>query len=127
MSRKVLLVITKICFLFLLVLPAAYAEEPVVSPTEGTIGTTFTITGSDLGAKEGLVLVGSVPCDVLAWSDTSIVAFIRTPMRPGTYDLVLKTRGGAWDSATAWVTRWATWPFRSTMTVAGAGRAGTCP
>lgn len=95
MSKRALLVGTSVCFLFLTFLSAAYADTPVVTPAEGTIGTTFTITGSDFGTKRGRVFVGSKPCRVIEWSDTSIEALIRAPMEPGAYDLVLKPKGGA--------------------------------
>lgn len=90
--RSVLLVAST-CFAWLIFLSAAYADTPVVNPSEGTIGTTFTISGSDFGTKEGSVFIGSKPCHVLAWSDTNIECLIKVPMPPGEYDLVLRLHG----------------------------------
>jgi hypothetical protein len=94
MSRRTLLLGAWVCLVFLGFLSPTYAET-VVNPNEGTIGTTITISGADFGTKKGTVLIGSKPCRVLAWSDTSIEALVRTPMPPGTYDLVLKPKGEA--------------------------------
>jgi len=93
MSR---LIGTAVSLAWLILLPLAHAGAPavdVVNPSEGTIGTTFTITGSDFGAKEGLVFIDSRPCQVLAWSDESIECRIKTPMPPREYDLVLRPKG----------------------------------
>lgn len=77
----------------LTLLGASGAWAATVVPNEGTIGTTFTISGSNFGAKRGTVFIGSIPAQVLAWSDTEIDCLIRVPMSPGDYDLVLNPQG----------------------------------
>jgi hypothetical protein len=77
----------------LISLGASGAWAATVVPAEGTIGTTFTILGSNFGAKRGTIFIGSIAAQVLAWSDTQIDCLIRVPMSPGEYDLELNPQG----------------------------------
>lgn len=61
-----------------------------VNPTEGTIGTDLTITGSDFGTKKGKVLVGRTPLVVLEWADGSIRGHLTKALTPGTYNVTIQ-------------------------------------
>lgn len=93
MKKPLYLKSTLVCCILLVIVSAAAADISGVSPSEGTIGTIFTISGSDFGMKEGGVFIGSRPCQVLAWNDTSIECRIKVPMPAGEYDLMLRSHG----------------------------------
>ena len=81
-----------ICFCLWAVSSAARAGT-TITPNLGTVGTEFTIAGSQFGPKQGTVFIGGMPCQVLAWSDTTIECLIKIPMEPGEYDVVLNPQG----------------------------------
>ena len=64
---------------------------------EGTIGMTFTISGSGFGTNKPHVYVQyanrSVKATVLDWSNTHIAFLWTKKLPPGTYDLMVKTKG----------------------------------
>jgi len=60
-----------------------------VQPTEGTIGTKFTIAGCHQWAQKGNVFIGPERCKVKTWTDTSIVCRIKKKLLPGTYDITI--------------------------------------
>jgi hypothetical protein len=49
-----------------------------LSPTEGTIGTQITITGTEFGPKKDKVLIGGVAPKIAkdGWTDTRIMATV---------------------------------------------------
>jgi parallel beta-helix repeat protein len=53
----------------------------VVSPTEGTIGTRITITGSGFGDKKGKVLINGIAAKIAKgdWSENQIICTIKKP------------------------------------------------
>jgi len=61
----------------------------VVQPTQGTIGTEFTIAGCNQWTEEGEVLIGPTACKVKTWTDTSILCRVRKKLPPGTYDITI--------------------------------------
>jgi hypothetical protein len=91
--KKALLVGAWGCLVFLSFLSPAHAGLPFVSPGEGTIGTTLTISGGPFSVKRGTVFLGSKPCQVLEWGDKAVKCFINEPMQPGTYDIRLDLQG----------------------------------
>jgi hypothetical protein len=64
-----------------------------VYPVEGTIGTEFTITGSDFGTKKGKVLIQDVAATVLQWMDGLIECRLTKPIVPGLYDVTIQPKG----------------------------------
>ena len=65
--------------------------DPMVN--EITIGSQFIITGSNLGAKVGKVLVGTSVAKILSWNDTSITCSAnRLPLPSGPHDAIIKPR-----------------------------------
>ena len=93
MSKRALFVGMWVCLVLLSFVSAVHAVTPSVTPNEGTIGTTFTISGEHFGAKRGTVFIGSKPCQVLEWGDTAIKCLINEPMKSGTYDVRLDLQG----------------------------------
>jgi hypothetical protein len=96
LKLRFVLLSASLCFACLMMQSAAYAITPVIdelNPAEGTIGTTFTITGTDFGTKKGTVFIGSKPSKVLEWSDTKIQCLINVPVPPGEYDVTLNFHG----------------------------------
>jgi hypothetical protein len=68
------------------------SSSPFILPTQGTIGTLLTITGSGFGTN-GSVKVGGKSCTVLGWADGSITCVIKTSLSPpGPYDVVVKPK-----------------------------------
>jgi len=55
------------------------------TPSEGTIGTVLTITGSDFGEKKGKVLIGGYPTKIgkNGWTDTAITCTVNKPLPEG--------------------------------------------
>ncbi len=82
-------------YFHLLAVTSAAGTVTSISPDVGTIGTTFTVAGLHLGAKQGTVFLGPMPCQVLAWGDTSIQCLIKTPIEAGEYDVVLNPQGAS--------------------------------
>jgi hypothetical protein len=67
------------------------AVDPMVN--EITIGSQFSITGSNLGAKKGKVLVGTTVAEILSWNDTSITCSAHNiPIPSGPHDAIIKPR-----------------------------------
>jgi len=67
-----------------------------VDPSQGTIGTQFTISGQVFGEKKGKVLIGSGKCQVLDWTDTSVRCLIKkvpSTMPPGIYNVTVQPKG----------------------------------
>ncbi|MBP1741974.1 MAG: scpA 1, partial [Deltaproteobacteria bacterium] len=60
-----------------------------VHPAEGTIGTEFSIAGSDFGSNKGKVLIGNTPVTVLSWSNGLIRCRLTKGLGPGTYDVTI--------------------------------------
>jgi hypothetical protein len=67
-------------------------REAYINPAEGTIGTDFTITGSDFGDKKGNVFLGNVPVTIRKWTDELISCHLRKPLSPGTYVVTIVPR-----------------------------------
>jgi hypothetical protein len=70
-----------------------------VLPSEGTIGTEFTITGSGFGTKKPKIYVeyekkpgvyGKAYAKVTSWSDSSVTCLWTAKMPPGTYNLFVQ-------------------------------------
>jgi hypothetical protein len=67
----------------------AYEWSPV-SPSEGTIGTGITITGSGFGIKKGKVVVGGASLKILEWTGDSIRGLLSRTLQPDTYDVIIR-------------------------------------
>ena len=93
MIKRALFVGMWVCLVLLSFVSAVHAVTPSVTPNDGTIGTTLTISGEGFGVKRGTVFIGSKPCQVLAWGDTVIECLINVPMTPGAYDVRLDPHG----------------------------------
>ena len=74
--------------------PSPYPVHTItgVTPNEGTVGTEFTISGTGFGHLQGEVLLGPVPCDVLAWDNTLIECRIVEPLQRGEYNVTVVVR-----------------------------------
>jgi len=83
------------CLVLLAFFSTAHAAISDIAPKEGTIGTTFAISGDGFGIMRGTVFLGSSPCKVVAWSDREVECMINVPMPPGPYDVVVNPRGFA--------------------------------
>jgi hypothetical protein len=70
-------------------------ESSPISPSEGTIGTEFTITGSGYGKTIGKVLVGNVASKILEWTDSSIRCQLLKSPSLGTYDVTIQPKGAS--------------------------------
>ena len=92
MSKRGLLTSALVCFVFLAFLSPARGDISTI-PSEGTVGTQFTLSGSGFGAKQGEVLVGSERCKVLVWSDTVIRCEVTKPQPPGDYPVTVSLQG----------------------------------
>ncbi len=68
-----------------------------VSPSEGTIGTEITITGSENDIKKGKILIGTASLKILEWTGDSIRSLLSKALPPDTYDLTIrvKTKGSS--------------------------------
>ena len=75
---------------------ASFTPEVIpLTPTEGTIGTQITITGSSFGTKKGKVLIGGVAAKIEkdGWADDRIVAVLtKVPPPGGLYDVTIITK-----------------------------------
>ncbi len=71
------------------------AQESSLSPKEGTVGTTLVVSGSGFGTKKPTVKIGKKALKVDVYADTQIDGTVKTPMSPGSYDVVVtpKTKG----------------------------------
>ncbi len=65
------------------------AEDDLVAPSEGTLGTEFRITGTNFGASPGKVLLGAYKCAVVQWTDNVIQCRIGKPVPPGMYNVTI--------------------------------------
>lgn len=79
-------------------LSPVHAAVSSVSPIEGTIGTTVTISGDGFGVKKGTALIGKKQCKVLSWNDTNISCLISLPIAPGLYDVRVNPQGTGADA-----------------------------
>jgi uncharacterized protein (TIGR03437 family) len=61
-----------------------------IFPSEGAVGTEFTITGSGFGTKKGKVLLGTAALKILEWTDESIQCQLTKALPPGPYDVTVK-------------------------------------
>ncbi|WFN34389.1 IPT/TIG domain-containing protein [Methanogenium sp. S4BF] len=64
-----------------------------VSPSEGTVGTELTITGSGFGDKRGEVLLGDDKLQVVDWSDTEIICKVFKVHPAGDYTITVLMQG----------------------------------
>ena len=75
---------------------ASFSPEVIpLTPTEGTIGTQITITGSGFGTKKGKVLIGGVATKIAkdGWGDDRIVALLtKVPPPGGPYDVTINLK-----------------------------------
>jgi hypothetical protein len=67
----------------------AYEWSPV-SPSEGTIGTEITISGSGYGTKKGKVFIATTSLKILDWSDGLIRCLLSKALPPDTYDVTIR-------------------------------------
>lgn len=58
-----------------------------IDPHEGTIGTVFTIYGTDFGDKKGKILVGDIAAKVLEWTNERIHCLLSKVPLPGVYNV----------------------------------------
>lgn len=71
----------------------AIAPSPVVfSPSEGTIGTEFEVTGTDFGPNAGKILVGGTPSKILRWDHTNIRCVIHKSATPGRFHVTIQMK-----------------------------------
>jgi hypothetical protein len=75
------------------VLSAAAAGITDVSPTEGTVGTGVTLSGSGFGERTGAVELGGERCQVSAWSDSRIACTVSRPLPAGVYTFTVVPPG----------------------------------
>ena len=64
----------------LVLVSLAVAPAATVPPIQVTLGTTFSVSGSDFGTRRGTVFIGFSPCEVVAWNDTEVVCVMKVPM-----------------------------------------------
>jgi RHS repeat-associated protein len=62
----------------------------LVSPEQGTLGTTITIKAANFGASKGTVLLGGKSLQVLKWTKRSIRCRVKSALPAGVYDLVVQ-------------------------------------
>lgn len=88
--RSSLLVVLLFGFLSLC---ATFAQ---VAPSEGTIGTEVSVTGSGFGKKRGAILIQGTKLKVTFWSDSLVKGTLASAkFPPGTYDVSVTTKGAA--------------------------------
>jgi len=68
-----------------------------VIPSEGTIGTEITITGSGYDIKKGKILIGTASLKILEWTDDWIRWLLSKALPPDIYDVTIrpKTKGSS--------------------------------
>ena len=95
MSKRALLTATLVCLVLSSFVSAAQAQGGIegVNPSEGTVGTEVTISGSGFGEKQGTVLLGEEKCRVLAWSDAEIAFLVNKPQPAGEYTIKVLLQG----------------------------------
>jgi hypothetical protein len=93
MSKRGLFTGALVCFVFLAFLSPARGDISTIYPTEGTVGTIFTLYGSGFGEKRGKVLLGTEKCKVLDWSDSEIECLITKAQPPGDYPVTVSLQG----------------------------------
>jgi hypothetical protein len=67
-----------------------------IYPSEGTMGTKLTITGSGFGTKKGKVSISSTPITpltIIDWADGLIHCQLAKVLDPGVYDVVIQPSG----------------------------------
>ncbi len=80
-----------------------------VSPAEGHVGATVTLTGTSFGNSPGTVTLGGLPMPVLSWSNVQITATV--PAGAGSVPGLIQVQVGTGVSATQ--------PFTVTAAIAG--------
>lgn len=76
---------------------ASTPDEPTittVAPGSGPVGTTITITGTNLATTTGVTVGGVTATDLDVVGDTSVTAVVPDSLDPGTYDVAVTTEGG---------------------------------
>jgi len=91
-----------------------------LSPSTGTIGVAFTLTGTGFGAQDGdntrvRFGVGGSTAPILSWSDTAISGVVPL-LSSGAYALAIERQGGWAFTSTAAGTFTVVTPFISTIT-----------
>lgn len=84
---------------------ANFRQSQFLSPSEGTLGTRFTITGFGFGTKKPTVYLEyekngatkQAKAKVISWSDTSIICTWGTTLPPDTYSTFVKPSGKGMD------------------------------
>ncbi len=72
----------------------------IVSPARGTIGTQLIMTGQGFGNRKPKVTIGDETvgykkCKAMKpWNDTEVICLFKKPLPRGTYDVVIKPKGG---------------------------------
>ncbi|MBF0263562.1 MAG: IPT/TIG domain-containing protein [Magnetococcales bacterium] len=71
-----------------------------IVPATGVAGTNAVINGLYFGSTQGAgsVRIGGVLATVVSWGDIGINIIIPATLLPGTYDVVVTTRTGAYDT-----------------------------
>ena len=105
--------------------PAPTAAITSLSPASGPVGTSFTITGSNLGAS-GAVTVGGVTAATSAWSATTVTGTVPAGLTVGSKNVVVTPAGGAASNALSFTVTAPPAPTDSTApaTVATGAQAG---
>ena len=73
--------------------PEPKEKEPIITeiaPTTIYAADMFTIKGQHFGAV-GIVLLGTIPADIVSWCDTVIQA-VKADIEPGTYDVTVRIK-----------------------------------
>jgi len=93
MSKRKLFAGALGCLVLLAILSPARGDISTIDPSEGTVGTRFTLYGSHFGEKQGKVLLGTEKCEVMDWSETAIEALITKALPPGDYPVTVSLQG----------------------------------
>jgi hypothetical protein len=70
--------------------PDIDAIEAIAPGNQGSIGTEFTIKGSNFGSRKGNVSIDGMKLKVIDWKSDSILCKLTRPLPPQTYDLMIK-------------------------------------
>lgn len=93
MSKRRLAVDVWVYFMWLSSLSAAHTDGFAITPTKGTVGAQFTLSGSGLGGEREAVLAGAERCTTMDWGNTRIVCLITKPQPPGDCTVTLLIQG----------------------------------
>jgi IPT/TIG domain len=93
MNKRGLFTSALVCFVFLAFLSPAQGDISTIYPSEGTLGTKFTVYGSGFGEKRGKVLLGNEKCKVLDWRDTEIECLITKAQPSADYTVTVIHQG----------------------------------